>query len=236
MKLLVSVKDRAEAAEAEAGGSEIIDVKNPSEGSLGANFPWVIREIRTQTPPTIEVSATLGDLPYLPGTASLAALGAAASGVQYVKVGVFGPRNIEEAVHLVRGVRRGVDSAGWKVKVIAAGYGDFQDHGCLNPLKLPEVAAKGEADGVMVDLKVKGRGDLFHHLTLEEIQRLVEAAHRGGFIVGVAGSLGLKHVKPLLRLGVDIMGVRGSVCLGGDRVGGCIEKRRVTELVRAIRG
>ena len=42
MKLLVSPMNVQEAIASEQGGADIIDVKNPREGSLGANFPWVI--------------------------------------------------------------------------------------------------------------------------------------------------------------------------------------------------
>ena len=80
MKLLVSVVNKREALEAVKGGAHIVDVKNPKEGSLGANFPRVIRRVENVVPSHVEVSATIGDLPNLPGTASLAALGAVSSG------------------------------------------------------------------------------------------------------------------------------------------------------------
>ncbi len=60
-----------EALEAIAGGADIIDVKNPVEGALGANFPWVIKRIREITPRNIEVSCALGEVPNLPGSISL---------------------------------------------------------------------------------------------------------------------------------------------------------------------
>ena len=44
MQLLVSPSSISEARHSAA--ADIIDVKKPSEGSLGANFPWVIREIK----------------------------------------------------------------------------------------------------------------------------------------------------------------------------------------------
>ncbi|MEM0353700.1 MAG: (5-formylfuran-3-yl)methyl phosphate synthase, partial [Archaeoglobaceae archaeon] len=81
MLVLVSPKDLSEALEAIEGGADIIDVKNPSEGSLGANFPWVIRDVANIAKKyRKEVSATTGDMPFKPGTASLAALGAAIAG------------------------------------------------------------------------------------------------------------------------------------------------------------
>ena len=54
MQLLVSPSTIDEAKHSVA--ADIIDVKKPSEGSLGANFPWVIREIKTLSDKTIECS------------------------------------------------------------------------------------------------------------------------------------------------------------------------------------
>lgn len=87
MLLLISPINHEEALESIKGGADIVDVKNPKEGSLGANFPWVIRDIREITPEDKLVSATLGDVPYKPGTVSLAAMGAHVSGADYIKVG-----------------------------------------------------------------------------------------------------------------------------------------------------
>ena len=98
MKLLISPSDEKEAEEAVLGGADIIDVKNPKEGPLGASFPWIIKRIQKATPPHIEVSCTIGDVPGLPGTASLAALGAATLGVNYIKAGLLGLRTSAEAM------------------------------------------------------------------------------------------------------------------------------------------
>jgi (5-formylfuran-3-yl)methyl phosphate synthase len=86
MKLLVSVTDAREARAAVQGGVDIVDVKNPAEGSLGAPTPGMIARVRDTVPPELPVSAAIGDLPNLPGTAALAALGAARSGATYMKV------------------------------------------------------------------------------------------------------------------------------------------------------
>ncbi len=126
MKLLVSVVDKTEALESIRGGANILDVKNPKEGSLGANFPRVIRQVREVAPKNLEVSATIGDLPNLPGTASLAALGAAVSGVDYVKVGLFGVKTSEEATKLMTEVVKAVKEYDSGLKAIASGYADFR--------------------------------------------------------------------------------------------------------------
>ena len=65
VNLLVSVRSRQEAAAALAGGADIIDVKEPSQGSLGRAAASVIddisRFVRNQSPDTL-VSAALGEV------------------------------------------------------------------------------------------------------------------------------------------------------------------------------
>ena len=69
MKLLVSPVNKEEAIIASKGGADIVDVKNPKEGSLGANFPWIIKEIKEAVNGKQPISATIGDFNYKPGTA-----------------------------------------------------------------------------------------------------------------------------------------------------------------------
>ena len=112
MRLLVSVVDAEEAELAVAGGVAIVDVKNPSEGSLGAPAPGVIAQVRDVVPAELPLSAALGDLPCLPGTAALAALGAARSGAAYVKLGLWGLSGTEDAVIEPDGAEP--DGPGWR--------------------------------------------------------------------------------------------------------------------------
>ena len=235
MKLLISVVNKAEALDSINGGADILDVKNPKEGSLGANFPRVIRQVKEVTPKNLELSATLGDLPNLPGTASLAALGAAVSGVDYVKAGLFGVKTSEEATALMTEVVRAVKEYDSGLKIIASGYADFRTVGCVNPLELAMVAHNAGADGVLIDVKVKdGKSNLFSFLADEELKEFVDAAHDYGLLAALAGSLDTQDIPRVHRLGADIVGVRGAVCAKKDRVSGKLEQKKVTAFVEAI--
>jgi uncharacterized protein (UPF0264 family) len=235
LKLLVSVVDKREAEDSIKGGADIVDVKNPKEGSLGANFPRVIREVKGVIPENFELSATIGDLPNLPGTASLAALGAAVSGVDYVKVGLFGVKTSKEAATMMTEVVKAVKEYDSNLKTIASGYADFQSVGCVNPLKLPTVAYSSEADGVLVDVKIKnGENNLFSFLNDEQIRTFVTQAHKYDLIAALAGSLDRKDILRVNNLGADILGVRGAVCTKKDRLIGKIEREKVIEFAKEI--
>ncbi len=234
MKLLVSVVDKKEALEGIKGGAHIIDVKNPKEGSLGANFPRVIKQVKEVVPKNVEVSAAIGDMPNLPGTASLAALGAAVSGADYVKVGLFGVKTAEEATTLMDEVCKAVKDYDSSLEIIAAGYADYRSVGCVNPLELPEVAHKVEADGVLVDVKVKnGKSILFNFLTDEELREFVKEAHSHNLLVALAGSLTQQDIPRVYGLDADIIGVRGAVCTNRDRLGE-IRREKIIEFAKEI--
>ncbi len=217
------------------GGADIIDVKNPKEGSLGANFPRVIRQVKEVVPKNLEVSATIGDLPNLPGTASLAALGAAVSGVDYVKVGLFGVKTSEEATMLMTEVVRAVKEYDSGLKTIASGYADFRYVGCVSPLELPEVAHRAKADGVLVDVKIKnGNDNLFSFLTGEQLGAFVTQAHDYNLLAALAGSLDKQDIQRVYKLGADIIGVRGAVCAKKNRLSGKLEREKVTEFAKEL--
>jgi uncharacterized protein (UPF0264 family) len=235
LKLLVSVVNKTEAVDSIKGGADILDVKNPKEGSLGANFPRVIREIKEVVPENLELSATIGDLPNLPGTASLAALGAAVSGVDYVKVGLFGVKTSEEATTLMTEVVRAVKEYDRNLKTIASGYADFRYVGCVSPMELPTIAHKAGADGVLVDVKIKnGKDNLFSFLTGEQLGDFVTQAHNYNLLAALAGSLDKHDIQRVQSLGADIIGVRGAVCSKKDRLAGKLESKKVAEFAEEI--
>jgi len=234
--LLISVVNKTEAIESIEGGADILDVKNPKEGALGANFPHVIRSVKDAAPKNLEVSATIGDLPNLPGTASLAALGAAVSGVDYVKVGLFGVKNKEEATALMIEVVRAVKDYNSNLKTIASGYADYRTVGCVSPLELPEVAHDSKADGVLIDVKIKNKkSKLFTFLDDQQLKQFVTQAHSYKLLAALAGSLDATDVPKIHSLGADIIGVRGAVCSQKDRVFGKLERQKVAEFVDALK-
>jgi (5-formylfuran-3-yl)methyl phosphate synthase len=121
VKLLVSVVSASEARLALAGGADIIDVKDPREGALGAPSPRTLAEVVAAVDGAAPVSVALGDLPDLPHTAALAAGGAAACGVDYVKLGLRGVRGLDRAVALVTAVADALGARAAGVGVAGAG-------------------------------------------------------------------------------------------------------------------
>ena len=226
MKLLISPRDVEEARMAVEGGADIIDIKNPAEGSLGASFPWVIRAVKKALPIDLELSATLGDLDGKPGFASLAATGISSLGVDYIKAGLLVKRK-QKALELARSIVKAAQAG--KARVVLAGYGDFQSIGSISPGELLEVALESGAYGVMIDTYSKNGASLFDHLSMKELKRFVDEGREQGLAVALAGSIKTIHIPALKKLNADIVGVRGAVCTERDRIHGKIEKEKVKE-------
>ena len=235
MKLLISPKNEQEAVEAIAGGADIIDVKNPKEGPLGANFPWIIKRIRQITPKNTEVSCTLGEVPNLPGSMALAALGAATTGVNYIKAGLYGLKTPEEAVYLIQSVSKAAKDYNPSIKVVASGYADAGRISTVDPLLVPKIAHEAQADIAMIDTAIKDGKSLFTFLTKPQLRHFVEATHNYGLKAALAGSLKKEDLPLVHALGADVVGLRGAACTLSDRVNGEITREKVRELVEVLK-
>jgi uncharacterized protein (UPF0264 family) len=215
MKLLVSVVSAEEARRALAGGADIVDVKDPGEGALGAPAPSVLSDVVHAAGAAAPVSVALGDLPDLPHTAALAARGAALSGAAYVKVGLRGVRELDRAAAMMRAV---ADAVGPDTAVIAAAYADAQalDPPALAPVWLPALMERTGIAGVLVDTFVKDGRGLYAWLSVAELTELIARTRAAGGGFAIAGQLRLGELR---RVDADLVGVRSAVCRGGDRTG-----------------
>jgi len=72
MQLLISVTSSKEAQAALQGGADIVDIKNPAEGALGAAAVAALRDVCALLPPEGIASAALGESNSEPGVLALA--------------------------------------------------------------------------------------------------------------------------------------------------------------------
>jgi len=228
MRVLVSVVDASEALEALAGGADIIDVKDPSRGSLGAPSKHRVLEVKLALPPTATVSAALGDDPRSREVLSLARE-ASKLGLSYIKAGSLGLKSVEEATEVYRAIK----SMSGGVEVVAVAYADFSECGCLSPMEVLEAAYKSDLGVFMIDTYKKDGRSTFDHLSEDYLVEVRRAALSRGMTMALAGSLKLRHVEKVFRVNPHIVGFRGAVCEGGRL--GRVSRRRVEELVSKYR-
>jgi len=217
--LLASVRTLDEAALALEAGADLIDLKEPAAGALGALPAGLVREAVALIAGRRATSATTGDLPMTAGPLRDAAAAMAATGIDYVKVGLF-PGGEPAACLAALG-----ELAEGGVRLVAVLFAD--------PALVETLARRGFA-GAMLDTAGKAEGSLRQCLGEAEIGRFVARTRGAGLLVGLAGSLGPGDIAPLLRLKPDYLGFRGALCVGGRS--GTLSAARLAAVRAAIPG
>ncbi len=218
--MLASVTDPAEARLAAAAGVDLIDLKDPARGALGALGEERIRTIR-QALAGHRLSATIGDLPLHPETVFQAVERTAACGVDYVKIGLFPGGDLEATLEALTPLAT-------EHKLIAVLMADY-----LIALPVLERIAAAGFHGAMLDTADKSLGPLPRLRPAAFLARFVERAKSLGLLTGLAGSLRLEDIDALLPLAPDYLGFRGALCRG-DRTG-TLDPGKVAQIRDRIR-
>ncbi|RLE50090.1 MAG: hypothetical protein DRJ31_02470 [Candidatus Methanomethylicota archaeon] len=234
MKVLISVRDREEADIALKAGVDILDIKEPMEGSLGAPSPQAIKQVVDLARNKVEVSAAIGDLDYKPNQASLAALATASLGVDYIKLGMRGISSLADGIALVKQVKEALSFFNLKPKLVIASYGDYVRAGTLNPKQVLKIAETCEADFFMLDTYIKDGKSLLSFTSLEQLKELIAKSHGLGLKIALAGSLSLDDALKLKPLEPDVLGFRKAACSGNrlDKLS-LIKARELVEKLRS---
>jgi dihydroneopterin aldolase len=204
-RFLASVRDGTEAEAALAAGADIIDLKDPARGALGALDPAAIAQCVTAVAGRAEVSATVGDLPMEPERVRSAVLATAATGVDYIKLGLFPGGNALDCLKLLAPETKAV-------RLILVVFADASPG-----FDAVQEAARIGAAGVMLDTARKDGRSLPDHLPPGRIADFVAAARARRLLVGLAGSLKASDVPHLVPLAPDLLGFRGALCRNGAR-------------------
>lgn len=223
--LLVSVRSRAEAAEALAGGADLIDVKEPSRGALGGSDPATIGEILQSVRATashVPVSAALGELADLrrlrfdspspfPGP------------VDYVKVGLAGCAGDPSWRDAFYDLQDRFDDEArsphaYGPRWIAVAYVDRE---AANAPPLAEIlrhAIDANCYGLLLDTYSKEAGRLTDYLSSSELADWIARAHERELFVACAGRLTLEQLPAVVAADPDIVAIRSAGCRGSDRL------------------
>lgn len=209
VSFLASVTDDSEAKLAARAGADIIDCKDPGSGALGALPHAAVRSIRAVVPRHVPVSATIGDLACEPDRVGEAAMAMAATGVDFVKIGLF-PGG-ETAATIAR--LGALPLQGCRLVGVLLADRD-PDFGLLDGLRRAGFA------GAMLDTAGKSGSTLLDCLSASRLREFVARAQGAGLFAGLAGSLGVNQIAELLALEPDVLGFRGALCVRRERKSG----------------
>jgi len=222
-QMLASVTSAQEAFIALEAGVDIIDLKNPVEGALGALPLSTVRQIVAAIGGRKYISTTIGDLPMQPELLLQSVNAVAGTGVDIIKVGFFGNSNDNLAcIQALQPV------AAKGVRLVAVIMAD------LNPcLELLPYFKRAAFYGVMLDTAKKEGSSLLEYVTHENLQKFISDSSELELKVGLAGALRLEHISALVKLSPDYLGFRGAVCANLQR-NLSISKSRIIEIRKLL--
>ena len=222
--LLASVNSLSETLLVLSAEVDIIDLKQPALGALGALDTATVKQLVTAIDGRCPVSATIGDLPTQPDPVYHAVEAMAATGVDYIKIGFFPGDDWQGTVKKLTVLSQQNHA------LIAVFFADTQPDLAIISL-LKDAGFKG----VMLDTMDKQKGSLTQLMAKKEIAQFVTQAKSRQLLCGLAGSLRLEDIPELKTYQPDYLGFRGALCKEHNRVEQ-INKQAVMEIRQAIKG
>lgn len=201
-KWLASVQSLDEAQVLESCLPDIIDLKNPHSGALGALPLTTVSEVVAWVNGRCLTSATVGDLPMRAMTIAEAVAAMASTDVDYVKVGLFADPNLADCLQELTSLFVEVQKP-----IIAVLFADEQVDLDLLPL-----IQQAGFSGVMVDTAIKNGQSLLTHWNEPKLSAFIHQARELNLLCGLAGSLRIEDIDQLEPLGADYLGFRSALC------------------------
>lgn len=204
VQMLASVSNLDEVALALSAGVDIIDLKNPNKGALGALAIDEITEIVKLVDGKCPISATIGDLSTIDEVIS-PIQATIETRVDIVKIGFFESMDCHALIQAVAPYTK-------KQKIIAVLFAEsFQNFSILPLLKVAGFY------GVMLDTANKNGKHLLNYLNLATLNTFVLQAKELKLEVGLAGALRESQVTDLSKLQPNYLGFRSALCQQNQR-------------------
>lgn len=215
-QLLISVTSVDEAQIALQSGADIIDLKDPEQGALGALPLEVVAEIvafinaKSVSERKI-TSATIGDLPMEPALLLQHVVALSKTKVDIIKIGFFmGPGVKYTDYQPCLDMLKTVSQSG--IRLIAVLFAENE-----YPANLPTAIKNAGFYGVMFDTAGKNGATFLDYYSTDAMKAIAESVQAQGLLFGLAGSLNLQHVAIVKSIAPDYMGFRGGVCINNQR-------------------
>lgn len=223
-RLLVSVRSAAEAALACSAGVDLVDVKEPAAGSLGAADGHVLAEIARTVAGRATLSAALGELRDC-GRAPQAEL---PDEYSYAKLGLA---SCAKSPNWQRRWEQTLADRAPYAQRVAVCYADFAAAEAPPPEEVLQLLPHAAA--LLIDTFDKRHGSLLKLWDRAMLADVVAAARSAGRLVVLAGSLRLEDLDQALELAPDYVAVRGAVCRGSRQ--GELDPLRLSQFLHRLR-
>jgi uncharacterized protein (UPF0264 family) len=226
-RLLVSVRDTAEAEAALRGGCDWLDIKNPERGPLGRPDTEVVDDIVSLTRlrfPATPVSVALGELREW-DQREPSQLAYDWRRFAAIKIGFAGCLHDRNWSDRWTAIARHLECP-----TIAVAYADSEDCDAPPVEEVLDVAIAVGNLGLLIDTHDKAGPSLTRCISQERLRHLCQRAHAAGLLFSLAGKVETITLAEIVGTGCDVLGVRSAVCEGGNR-----RKRVIQERVHGLK-
>lgn len=210
-KLLVSVRDLAEAQAALSGGCDWLDVKNPAAGSLGAATLETLISISTMNHSFSAWSAAMGELhEFQPSF--FRELAETCPTLSLVKIGLSQCKNRPDWLAKLLEIKQ-IAAA---IPLATVFYADRNSAESPSWGEVVVAARELESPVILIDTYSKNGQTLTDHLPIRTLAEYRAQLADYGIDLALAGSLKLEQIAELIRtVQPYIVAVRGAACKAG---------------------
>ena len=209
--LLISLRKLDELSEEIIKEVDILDLKDPLNGSIGS---WDLQDIKTAVSRfknKIEISATLGDIlinkEFIIKLKQFDELS-----LNYIKFGLLSVElnNLFDKIKFLK-------ESKYKTKLVCVVFVDLFDHLKLVYERLDLFDACG-IKYIMLDTYKKNNGDLLNFCNISNLNKFITKCKNLDIKIGLAGSLKENQIPELMKLEPDILGFRSAICKFNKRM------------------
>jgi hypothetical protein len=222
-RLLISVRNLAEAELALTAGVRMLDLKEPSKGALGRVSEEEIAKVLDRAGVNVPVSAAFGewnDVSEFPPIVS---------GLKFAKVGLSGaPEDWRERL-----VKFREKLSATPCGLVYVAYADWRRAGSPPLSEVAHQALHDRASALLMDTRGKDGSSLLDWLSAGEVCDWAERCAAAKVQLVLGGSLGPVEIRRLLGAKSAWFAVRGAACIWRDR-SGALDQGRIRELLELL--
>jgi uncharacterized protein (UPF0264 family) len=231
--LLVSVRNSAEAIAALAGGADVIDIKEPNKGPLGAAEAETICDVIQTVGCRAPVTAALGELTEIVADTVSSQRCSMPRGLALFKIGLAGCNELPDWrrtwQQAVTGLMHGEPAA----RPVAVAYADWRLARAPHPDDVLALARMNKCPALLIDTWDKSGGNLFDHWPPDHLQTFMDRVRTHDIAIVLAGSLTGSTFELAHKLQPNLVAVRTAACEGGRNSNVRADRVRALKLAAA---
>ncbi len=209
-KFLISLKKIEEISNEVIEEVDILDLKNPLKGAIGAWELNNIKRVISIHKNNIAISATLGDVfgdkEFLIKLKKFDCLG-----LDFIKFGLLSidQTNLFEKLTMI-------ESKVFKTNLVCVVFVDIKNNLNLVNNNLDYFFRCG-VKNILLDTFCKKNGDLLNFCKKDYLRKFISKCKKNNIQIGLAGGLTEIQVPLILKLNPDIVGFRSAICKSNKR-------------------